>query len=257
MGPNLDKGTYRVSWPSPSLLTKLTARITQDVFKHLYDNGLFRLETEDQTYCEDDKLFLADRFVEGVCPQCGYDVSYVRLFEHSADRQDARGDQCDKCSLTYSSPTELLNPRCKRNKNHRISVRPSTHACLRLDLIQPKLVDWMQKARLKGNWNSNPVITDKGEIVEPRMLGEGLRPSAVTRDLKWGVEVPKIGNEEEDKAMEGKVIYVWFDAPIGYPSITATYTDKWREWWHNPDNVELYQFMGKDSESHVVSGVWR
>jgi methionyl-tRNA synthetase len=114
----------------------------------------------------------------------------------------------------------------------------------------------MQKARLKGNWNSNPVITDKGEIVEPRMLGEGLRPSAVTRDLKWGVEVPKIGNEEEDKAMEGKVIYVWFDAPIGYPSITATYTDKWREWWHNPDNVELYQFMGKDSESIYFGTSW-
>lgn len=107
----------------------------------------------------------------------------------------------------------------------------------------------MKQARLKGNWNSNPVITDKGEIVEPRMLGEGLRPSAVTRDLKWGVEVPKVGVEEEDKAMEGKVIYVWFDAPIGYPSITATYTDKWREWWHNPDDVELYQFMGKDSQS--------
>jgi methionyl-tRNA synthetase len=112
----------------------------------------------------------------------------------------------------------------------------------------------MKKARLKGNWNSNPVITDKGEIVEPRMLGEGLRPSAVTRDLKWGVEVPKTGVEEVDKAMEGKVIYVWFDAPIGYPSITATYTDKWREWWHNPDNVELYQFMGKDSKLRLIKG---
>jgi methionyl-tRNA synthetase len=111
----------------------------------------------------------------------------------------------------------------------------------------------MQKARAKGNWNSNPVITDKGEIVEPRMLGEGLRPSAVTRDLKWGVEVPIVGNEEEDEAMKGKVIYVWFDAPIGYPSITATYTDKWREWWQSPDDVDLFQFMGKDSESSGVS----
>jgi methionyl-tRNA synthetase len=77
MGPNLDKGAYRVSCLNRRLLTKLTDRITQDVFKHLYDNGLFRLETEDQTYCEDDKLFLADRFVEGVCPQCGYDVILV------------------------------------------------------------------------------------------------------------------------------------------------------------------------------------
>ncbi|ORY25931.1 tRNA synthetases class I (M)-domain-containing protein [Naematelia encephala] len=207
--------------------------ITQSVYKHIHDNGFFRLETSDQTYCEDDKLFLADRFVEGICPQCGYD--------------DARGDQCDKCSLTFASPTSLINPRCKRNKAHTVSVRPSTHACLRLDKIQPKLEEWMQKARIKGHWGSNAVITDKGEIIEPRMLGEGLRPSAVTRDLKWGVEVPKVGNPEEDKAMEGKVIYVWFDAPIGYPSITAAYTDKWEEWWQNPDDVELYQFMGKDN----------
>ncbi|WVR06481.1 methionine-tRNA ligase [Kwoniella sp. DSM 27419] len=208
-------------------------KITQEAYLDLHKNGLFRLETSDQTYCEDDKLFLADRFVEGVCPQCGYD--------------DARGDQCDKCSLTYSSPTELLHPRCKRNKTHKISVRPSTHACVRLDLLQPKLEEWMREARVKGKWNSNPVITDRGEIVEPRMLGEGLRPSAVTRDLKWGVEVPKTGNVEEDEAMEGKVIYVWFDAPFGYPSITATYTDQWEKWWKNPDNVELYQFMGKDN----------
>ncbi|KAK8858723.1 methionine-tRNA ligase [Kwoniella newhampshirensis] len=213
--------------------TEEHTKITQDVYKKLHDNGLFRLETADQTYCEDDKLFLADRFVEGTCPQCGYD--------------DARGDQCDKCSLTFSSPTSLINPRCKRNKSHTVSVRPSTHACVRLDLLQPRLEEWMQKARVKGRWGTNAVITEKGEIVEPRMLGEGLRPSAVTRDLKWGVEVPKVGDEEENKAMEGKVIYVWFDAPIGYPSITATYTNQWERWWKNPDNVELYQFMGKDN----------
>jgi methionyl-tRNA synthetase len=170
----------------------LTCSITQEVYKNLHKNGLFRLETADQTYCEDDKLFLADRFVEGTCPACGYD--------------DARGDQCDKCSLTFSSPTALLNPRCKRNKNHKVSVRPSTHACVRLDLLQPRLEEWMQKARVKGGWGTNAVITDKGEIIEPRMLGDGLRPSAVTRDLKWGVEVPKVGDKEEDDAMEGKVI---------------------------------------------------
>ncbi|RSH90970.1 hypothetical protein EHS25_010146 [Saitozyma podzolica] len=207
--------------------------ITQEIYKNLHTNGLFRLETSDQTYCEDDKLFLADRFVEGTCPNCGYD--------------DARGDQCDKCSLTFSSPTALLHPRCKRNKNHTVSVRPSTHACLRLDILQPRLEQWLRKAQAKGRWGNNPVITAEGQIVEPRMLGEGLRPSAVTRDLKWGVEVPKVGNQDEDEAMEGKVIYVWFDAPIGYPSITATYTDKWEEWWKNPDDVELYQFMGKDN----------
>jgi hypothetical protein len=77
---------------------------------------------------------------------------------------------------------------------------------MRLDLLQPSLVEWMQKARVKGKWGTNPVITADGQIVEPRMLGEGLRPSAVTRDLNWGVKVPKVGNEEEDEAMEGKVI---------------------------------------------------
>ncbi|KAL7423072.1 methionine--tRNA ligase mes1 [Cryptotrichosporon argae] len=213
--------------------TQQHTEITQDIYKQIHANNLFTLQTSDQTYCEDDKLFLADRFVEGICPNCGYD--------------DARGDQCDKCALTYASPTELLSPRCKRNKNHTVSVRPSTHACLRLDKIQPKLEEWMRAARVKGGWNSNPVITDKGEIVEPRMLGNGLRPSAVTRDLKWGVEVPKVGVPEEDEKLANKVCYVWFDAPIGYPSITAAYTDKWREWWMNPDDVELYQFMGKDN----------
>ncbi|ORX37252.1 putative Methionyl-tRNA synthetase [Kockovaella imperatae] len=207
--------------------------ITQQIYKNLHDNDLLQLETSEQTYCEDDQMFLADRFVEGTCPNCGY--------------EDARGDQCDKCALTFSSPTALLQPRCKRNKSHKLSVKPSTHACVRLDLLQPRLIEWMQKARVKGGWGSNAVITDKGEIVEPRMLGEGLRPSAITRDLKWGVEVPKVGIAEEDKALEGKVIYVWFDAPIGYPSITATYTDQWEKWWLNPDNVELYQFMGKDN----------
>ncbi|BEI83272.1 hypothetical protein CcaverHIS002_0311400 [Cutaneotrichosporon cavernicola] len=207
--------------------------VTQDIYKHIHKNGFFQLETSDQTYCEDDGLFLADRFVEGVCPNCGYD--------------DARGDQCDKCSLTFSSPTELLHPRCKRNKNHKISVRPSTHSCIRLNAIQPRLEEWMQHARVKGKWSSNVVITDKGEIVEPRMLGEGLRPSAVTRDLKWGVPVPSVDDKEEDDKLKDKVIYVWFDAPIGYISMTKSYTDKWQEWWMNPKNVELYQFMGKDN----------
>jgi methionyl-tRNA synthetase len=208
--------------------------ITQAIYKNIHRNGLFKQETADQTYCEDDGLFLADRFVEGICPQCGYD--------------DARGDQCDSCQLTFSSPTELLHPRCKRNKAHRVSVRPSTHSCLRLDALQPPLEKWMQSARIKGGWGTNAVITDKGDIVEPRMLGDGLRPSAVTRDLSWGVPVPPVGNPEEDAAMAGKVAYVWFDAPIGYPSITANYTDEWERWWKNPKDVELYQFMGKDSE---------
>ncbi len=120
-------------------------------------------------------------------------------------RQDARGDQCDQCAGTFSSPTELLQPRCKRNKAHKLSVRPSTHSCLRLDALQPKLERWLQEARIKGKWASNAVVLANGEIVEPRMKG-GLRPTAVTRDLTWGVPVPKVGIAEEDEAMKGKVM---------------------------------------------------
>ncbi|RSH87964.1 uncharacterized protein EHS24_000487 [Apiotrichum porosum] len=215
----------RTSWPEQT-------EVTQDIYRHIHKNGFMQLETADQTYCEDDKLFLADRFVEGTCPQCGYD--------------DARGDQCDKCGLTFSSPTELKDPRCKRNKNHKLSVRPSTHSCIRLNAIQPQLEEWMQAQRAKAKWGTNAVITEKGEIVEPRMR-DGLRPSAVTRDLKWGVKVPSVGDAEEDAKLADKVIYVWFDAPIGYISMTKAYTDKWQQWWMNPENVQLYQFMGKDN----------
>ena len=122
-----------------------------------------------------------------------------------SDHQDARGDQCDKCSITFSSPTALIHPRCKRNKAHTISVRPSTHACIALDKLQPRLEEWLREAQAKGKWGNNPVITERGEIIEPRMLG-GLRPSAVTRDLQWGVAVPEVGIPEEDKVLKDKVI---------------------------------------------------
>jgi methionyl-tRNA synthetase len=87
---------------------------------------------------------------------------------------------------------------------------------LRLDILQPRLEQWLRKAQAKGRWGNNPVITAEGQIVEPRMLGEGLRPSAVTRDLKWGVEVPKVGNQDEDEAMEGKVICEQAGPPEAY-----------------------------------------
>jgi hypothetical protein len=89
---------------------------------------------------------------------------------------------------------------------------------LRLDILQPRLEEWLRKAQAKGRWGNNPVITAEGQIVEPRMLGEGLRPSAVTRDLKWGVEVPKVGSKDEDEAMEGKVICEQADPPRRVPA---------------------------------------
>ncbi|KAJ9111226.1 hypothetical protein QFC22_006601 [Naganishia vaughanmartiniae] len=212
--------------------TDKQTELVQQIYRNIHKNGLFCQETSDQTYCVDEERFLADRFVEGTCPRCGYD--------------DARGDQCDQCAGTFSSPTELLNPRCKRNKSHTLTTKPSTHSCLRLDALQPRLEEWMQSAREKGKWPSNAVILADGTIIEPRMRG-GLRPTAVTRDLSWGVPVPSVGDAQEDEAMKGKVMYVWLDAPIGYPSITANYTDEWEKWWRNPDDVQLYQFMGKDN----------
>jgi methionyl-tRNA synthetase len=113
--------------------------------------------------------------------------------------------KCDQCAGTFSSPTELLEPRCKRNKNHKVSTKPSTHSCLRLDKLQPRLEEFLQTAREKGKWATNAVILSNGEIVEPRMKG-GLRPTAVTRDLTWGVPVPEVGDKEEDEAMKGKVM---------------------------------------------------
>lgn len=119
--------------------------------------------------------------------------------------QDARGDQCDNCTRTFASPIELLKPRCKRSVQHELVVRPSSHMYMRLDEIQPKLEQWMEGARVKGEWDANVVINAKGEIVEPRMKG-GLRPSPITRDLSWGVAVPETGDAQEDAAMKGKVM---------------------------------------------------
>lgn len=171
--------------------TQKQTELVQDIYLNIRRNDFFTQETSEQTFCEDEQRFLADRFVEGTCPRCGY--------------EDARGDQCDKCAGTFSSPTELLEPRCKRDKSHKVTQRPSTHQCIRLDVLQPRLEEWLQQTREKGRWHNNAVILANGEIVEPRMKG-GLRPAPVTRDLTWGVPVPETGDQEEDQAMKGKVM---------------------------------------------------
>src|SRR5690606_14338947 len=173
-----------------------------------------------QLYCEKHDGFLADRFVEGTCPKCNY--------------EDARGDQCDKCG-NLLDPFELINPRCKLDGTTPIP-RDSKHLFLSLDKLQPALEAWSRKASEEGNWSKN------GRIITENWLKEGLRPRCITRDLKWGVPVPKTV-----EGFENKVFYVWFDAPLGYPSITANYTPEWEKWWKNPEQVKLYQFMGKDN----------
>ncbi|CDZ98173.1 methionyl-trna synthetase [Phaffia rhodozyma] len=212
--------------------TEKQTEIVQDIYLNVRKNGLLLQKSADMTYCEGCSRFLADRYVEGTCPDCGYD--------------DARGDQCDSCTRTFASPIELLKPRCKRDSKHTLVVRPSSHMYMRLDELQPRLEAWIKSAREKGEWDGNVVVNAKGEIIEARMKG-GLRPSPITRDLTWGVAVPETGDAEEDAAMNGKVMYVWFDAPIGYLSLTAQYTDDWEQWWKNPKDVNLYQFMGKDN----------
>lgn len=210
--------------------TPAQTEICQEVYLNLKDHNLLEKQTKEQTYCEGCAKFLADRFVEGTCPNCGYD--------------DARGDQCDACSRTLD-PTDLINPRCLVDKSHKITTKSTSHMYVKLDEIQPRLEEWIKKSWKEGKWSPNATINADGEIVDARVKA-GLRPSPLTRDLQWGVPVPVREGEVSD-GMEKKVLYVWFDAPFGYPSITANYTPEWKRWWFDHKNVRLFQFMGKDN----------
>ncbi|KAH8832153.1 tRNA synthetases class I (M)-domain-containing protein [Flagelloscypha sp. PMI_526] len=210
--------------------TQLHTEICQGIYLNLGKHGHMEKQNKDQTYCEGCPKFLADRFVEGTCPHCGYD--------------DARGDQCDQCSRTLDA-IELINPRCLVDKTHKVVPKTSSHMYFKMQETQSRLEEWMRQASKEGKWSQNAVITADGRIQDARMKS-GLRPTPLTRDLQWGVPVPV--DEEDKDGMRGKVLYVWFDAPIGYPSITANYMPTlWEKWWFNPANVHLYQFMGKDN----------
>lgn len=176
-------------------------------------------------------MFLADRFVEGTCPNA--DCKY----------EDARGDQCDKCGRLINA-VELVNPRCQVCKSTP-EVRLSRHIFLDLQRAQPMLTEWINTQKVAGEWSDNAIT------ITESWLKLGLKPRCITRDLKWGTPVPK-------KGFENKVFYVWFDAPIGYISITANYTEQWQQWWkkdhsENAKKVELVQFMGKDNVPFHVS----
>ncbi|KAK0668391.1 tRNA synthetases class I (M)-domain-containing protein, partial [Cercophora samala] len=205
--------------------TPLQTQITQDIFLKLKDNGFLEERMTTQLYCEKHQSFLADRFVEGECPECGY--------------IDARGDQCDLCGKLLES-LELIRPRCKVDGSVPVT-KDTKHIFLELDKLQPEVEAFFQESAAKGAWSSN------GVSITAAWLKEGLQPRSITRDLKWGTPVPA-----SLEGYEEKVIYSWFDAwqvnlPIGYISITANYTSQWEKWWRNPDDVQLYQFMGKDN----------
>ncbi|CAN6830121.1 hypothetical protein Bca4012_032075 [Brassica carinata] len=195
-------------------------QVCQAIFKKLFENNFLSENTMQQLYCDTCQKFLADRLVEGSCPfpECNYD--------------SARGDQCEKCGKLLN-PTELKDPRCKVCQTTP-RIRDTDHLFIELPLLKDRLEKYIDDTSVTGSWSQNAIQTTKA------WLKEGLRQRCITRDLKWGVPVP------HEKYKE-KVFYVWFDAPIGYVSITSCYTSEWEKWWKNPENVELYQFMGKDN----------
>lgn len=196
-------------------------QVVQAVFKEVHAAGYTNIETVDQLLCTKCDRFLADRFVEGTCPHpgCGY--------------EDARGDQCDSCGKLVNA-IELIRPRCKQCNSAPI-IRESRQFFLDLPKVEQRLIGYLES--VWKNWTNN------ARTITQSWLKEGLKPRCITRDLKWGVPVPHEGFEK-------KVFYVWFDAVLGYISITSKYTKEWKQWWQ-PQNkdvkIELFQFMAKDN----------
>ncbi len=193
---------------------------SQEIFTTLYDKGFFKKKTEQQLYDAKSGMFLPDRYVKGTCPNCGYEEAY--------------GDQCEKCGASLS-PTELINP-VSALSGEKPELKETEHWYMPLGDIQPKFEEWLNT---RENWKPNVM----GQVKS--WLQDGLADRAATRDLSWGVPVPL----EEAK---GKVLYVWFDAPIGYISATKEWAaeqgnpEAWKDYWQNQD-CELYHFIGKDN----------
>uniref|UniRef100_A0A4W6EEW4 Methionine--tRNA ligase, cytoplasmic n=1 Tax=Lates calcarifer TaxID=8187 RepID=A0A4W6EEW4_LATCA len=198
--------------------TEKQTEIAQNIFWRLHEHGFLVEDTVEQLRCENCQRFLADRFVEGTCPHCSY--------------PEARGDQCDKCGRLINA-VELREPQCKVCRQTPV-IRSSKHLFLDLPKLENQLEQWLEKSTSTGDWTVN------AKQITRSWLRDGLKPRCITRDLQWGTPVPHPDFKE-------KVFYVWFDAPIGYLSITANYTDKWEKWWKNPQQVELYNFMAKDN----------
>jgi len=217
--------------------TKYQTEVTQDIFLKLDKAGYICERTIEQFYCDKCERFLADRYILGVCPKCG--------------SAEAKGDQCEACQKLLD-PTDLKEPKCSACGSTPV-LKNTNHLYIDLPAIKDKLEAWIKKASVEGFWAHNAVQMTQAWI------RDGLKERAITRDLKWGIPVPKPG-------YESKVFYVWFDAPIGYISITGELGDEiadnkktvngktfnnWKEylnyWWKNPGDVELYQFIGKDN----------
>ena len=196
-------------------------KLASEFFRKLYDEGKFIQKTSEQYYDEEAKMFLADRYITGECPHCHNPKAY--------------GDQCEKCG-TALSPTELINPVSTVSGSKPV-MKETTHWFLPLDRYQ----EWLEKWILEGHKEWRPNVYGQCKS----WLDMGLQPRAVSRDLDWGIPVPVEG-------AEGKVLYVWFDAPIGYISNTKELCDahpekgSWETWWKS-DDTRLVHFIGKDN----------
>jgi len=193
---------------------KVHHETSQEMFKNLYDKGQFVEEVTEQYFDEKAQTFLADRYIIGTCPKCSNENAY--------------GDQCEKCGSTLS-PTELINPRSALSGEKPV-MKPTKNWYLPLDKMQPALEEYIAS---HPEWKTNVL----GQVKS--WLNDGLRPRAMTRDLDWGVKVPLPDTD-------GKVLYVWFDAPIGYISMTKELTDEWQKYWQDPE-TRLVNFIGKDN----------
>ncbi len=194
--------------------------VSQDFFTTLYNKGKFSEETSEQYFDAQAGEFLADRYIVGTCPKCGNENAY--------------GDQCEKCGSTLS-PSELINPKSMLSGNVPV-LKETKNWYLPLNDYEDFLNEWIIEGH-KNDWKPNVY----GQVKS--WLTDGLKPRAMTRDLNWGVPVP-LPNAE------GKVLYVWFDAPIGYISFTREWAEKngknWKDYWQN-DNSDLIHFIGKDN----------
>ena len=195
--------------------SKTHRRVASEFFKKLYDEGKFIEQSSEQYYDEEAQTFLADRYIVGTCPRCQNEKAY--------------GDQCEKCGSTLS-PDELINPKSAVSGSTPVK-RETKHWYLPLDKYEPMLREWILEGHKE--WKSNVYGQCKS------WLDLGLQPRAVSRDLDWGIPVPVEG-------AEGKVLYVWFDAPIGYISATQDLTPDWEKYWKSED-TKMVHFIGKDN----------
>lgn len=207
---------------------ELHHKTASDFFKELNDKGSFIQETSEQFYDEEHEQFLADRYVTGQCPKCDADNAY--------------GDQCEKCGSSLS-PTDLINPKSTLSGKTPV-LKETSHWYLPMNQHEEWLKEWIETGKLNGVQQHDASTWRKQVIGQCKSwIDNGLQPRSITRDLDWGIKVPVEGGD-------GKVLYVWFDAPIGYISATKQWAadngKNWEDYWKN-EETELVHFIGKDN----------